>query len=103
MKDVYKRQIPALFNRGAARRLNTAPHFIRQYIGPVSYTHLDVYKRQPQAIPMNSARQKIRMALLPKNSRHTTGRIVVSVERMDLVAVLCSASFTISDVYKRQQ
>ena len=48
--DVYKRQLQALANGGGAigRAFQAALHGNggAQGVGPVSYTHLDVYKRQ---------------------------------------------------------
>ena len=45
VKDVYKRQTISVAD---ADRMTGEAHFARAYMyyGPVSYTHLDVYKRQ---------------------------------------------------------
>ena len=53
--DVYKRQAPSGSNQQENENYdwipfsdNPAEHFRIAYNKPVSYTHLDVYKRQPQ-------------------------------------------------------
>ena len=56
---------------------------------PVSYTHLDVYKRQVCALPLVAAAD-----------RGDKGR--ASVFLFDVPCYLCSVSYTHLDVYKRQ-
>ena len=48
--DVYKRQTPACA-AGTSRWTRAARRWGFSWRKPVSYTHLDVYKRQPQAAP----------------------------------------------------
>ena len=68
--DVYKRQAPDL-GSGAVRRVGSSPiirtipiiNFKRQTTKTVSYTHLDVYKRQLFTLVMIS---------LHNSSQHTT-------------------------------
>ena len=67
-------------------------HWIRNYTGAVSYTHLDVYKRQVPRYYEN-------LSVLHENTMPARAYYIPASKRMDnLVAV----SYTHLDVYKRQ-
>ena len=86
--------------------LATTPTTEMAVLGPVSYTHLDVYKRQPCHTDMNpillkpTADQTTQVILNGKAVGNQSARSYFNVEQRKPLFV--AVSYTHLDVYKRQ-
>ena len=70
-------------------------------LGPVSYTHLDVYKRQVHKIIV--VLEEILNVISSKSVNHTAVEGIASHDPVQLVSgKLTTVSYTHLDVYKRQ-
>ena len=77
---------------------SAAPHFI--WTRPVSYTHLDVYKRQIEGNLMGSYLKRLHTASFLRLVHYTQDFVFGDHQ----VFITCQAvSYTHLDVYKRQQ